>query len=306
LVTRFKPYMKDLIRYFLSLSALERKGVLLLVVIMLVITGFNTWLVYHRPSEGEEKNIAFLKELQSFEDQLTTADDSNIHLSGLLPGNKANKGELFYFDPNRISAEDLRRLGMSTKLSETLLNYRLHGGKFYRKEDLKKIYGMSIGVYERLAPYISIPEPKSLRVSAGSPASAILTWHVDINQADSATMTKLHGIGPVLSSRIVRYRSLLGGFYCTGQLKEVYGLSDSLFSIIQPAIYADTAAVKKINLNLASERELARHPYIGKFTARGIIRYRSKVQKITCLDELKINGLVSDVDFERLKKYLTI
>jgi competence protein ComEA len=298
--------MKDLIRYFLSLSALERKGVLLLVIIILVITGINTWLVYYRPSEGEKKNIAFLKELQLFEDQLTTADDSNIHLSGLFPGNKANKGELFYFDPNRISAEDLRRLGMSTKLSGTLMNYRLHGGKFYRKEDLKKIYGMSIGFYERLAPYISIPESKSLRVSTGSPAPAIHTGPVDINLADSAAMAKLHGIGPVLSSRIVRYRSLLGGFYCTGQLKEVYGLSDSLFSIIQPAIFADTAAVKKINLNLASERELARHPYIGKFTARGIIRYRSKVQRITCLDELKVNGLVSAVNFERLKKYLTI
>jgi len=64
---------------------------------------------------------------------------------------------------------------------------------------------------------------------------------------------------------------MLGGFTSPLQVKEVYGISDSLFLMIQWRLTADTAKVSRINLNTASETELSRHPYIGRYTARGII-----------------------------------
>ena len=47
----------------------------------------------------------------------------------------------------------------------------------------------------------------------------------DLNEVDSVWLTSIHGIGPVLSKRLVKYRKLLGGFNSIDQLKEVYGLS---------------------------------------------------------------------------------
>ena len=51
------------------------------------------------------------------------------------------------------------------------------------------------------------------------------------------------------------------------------------------------AALIKLNLNTAAEKELARHPYIGKYAAAGIIRYRTEVSGIKNMNELKINGI---------------
>jgi competence protein ComEA len=298
--------MKDLVRYFLSLSALERKGVILLIIIILAITGVNAFLLYHKPSGEIENKALLLKELQLFEQQLAAQNDSSVYLPRISGEEESGIVRLFNFDPNTASAGDLRSLGMSSRLVKTLLNYRIHGGRFHQKSDLNKIYGMSKGLYESLAPYINIVE-SSLPVTEMKYSATVASLvPVDINRADSAALNKLRGIGPVLSKRIIKYRALLGGFYDTMQLKEVYGISDSLILAIAPVIFADTTNIIKLNLNQASESELAGHPYIGKYVAKGIIRYRLKVQKIGCFDELKVNGLISAENLEKLKRYLTI
>jgi DNA uptake protein ComE-like DNA-binding protein len=129
---------------------------------------------------------------------------------------------------------------------------------------------------------------------------------IPFNSADSADFERLPCIGPVLARRIVRYRNLLGGFYDAGQIKEVYGISDSVYFIIRNRLLADTLGIKKLNLNEASESDLSRHPYIGRFVARGIIRYRSSVHTIRSLDELVKNGLIPAENIEKLEKYLFI
>jgi DNA uptake protein ComE-like DNA-binding protein len=253
----------------------------------------------------KENEVLLLKELHSFEQEIAAQNDSFI-VPPVFQEESVKPGELFLFDPNSASTGDLRRLGMNDRLIRTLLNYRLHGGRFHQKEDLNKLYGMSPGLYEQLAPYISIRESLISKTESKLSKRIIPIVPVDINKADSAALEKLHGIGPILSRRIIRYRSLLGGFYDTGQLNEVYGLTDSLISEIKVRFYADTTTIIRLNLNLASESELARHPYIGKYTARGIVRYRSKVQRINGINELKLNGLIPTENLEKLKKYLTI
>jgi len=98
----------------------------------------------------------------------------------------------------------------------------------------------------------------------------------------------------------------LGGFYDAGQIKEVYGISDSVYFIIRNRLMTDTLGIKKLNLNEASESDLAKHPYIGRFAARGLIRYRSRIQTIRSMDELVKNGLIPAENIEKLEKYLFI
>jgi DNA uptake protein ComE-like DNA-binding protein len=270
-----------------------------------LVAAINAFLLFHRPSAAEDLDPLLIEELQAFEQQVVKKRDSSTYPVRAIEIEEAGGGELFPFDPNRALAGDFRRLGMSNRLIRTILNYRLHGGKFRRKEDLNKIYGMGAELYKRLEPYISISTPSEAHVvNATMVADKMKPF--DINMADSVTLEHLPGIGPVLSKRIIRYRRLLGGFYDTGQLKEVYGLSDSLLAVIKPRLYADTSIISKINLNVVSERELARHPYIGEYTARGIIAYRLSVQRIKCIDELKMNGLITKEGFEKLKNYLAI
>jgi hypothetical protein len=49
---------------------------------------------------------------------------------------------LFRFDPNTLSIEGWKKLGVKEKVIQTIRHYIDKGGKFRRAEDLKRIYGL--------------------------------------------------------------------------------------------------------------------------------------------------------------------
>ena len=98
---------------------------------------------------------------------------------------------------------------------------------------------------------------------------------IDVNQADSAMWDALPGIGSVLSSRIIRYREKLGGFVDVAQIREVYGISDSLYTVIRPRLHFAEGPLRLISINTEQESVLSAHPYIGRALAKEIVAYRS-------------------------------
>lgn len=288
-----------------SLSSQERKGALLLIILIILITAVNVWLKTHQPKGNETEQTRLHQELAAFEQQLTIMNDIPAISTKTDSIVFTNVNGIFPFDPNQITADEMRKLGMNSRLINTWINYRLHGGRFYEKEDLRKVYGLSASLYERLSPYVVIAVTPNARERPVI-KKLMNTVPVDLNRADAETLEDLPFIGPALSNRIIRYRSLLGGFYSTQQLNEVYGITDSVVVILQNRVHADTNALVKLNLNEAREYELARHPYIGQFTAKGIVLYRSQVTRINDPAELLKNGLVSEEVFEKLKRYLEL
>jgi competence protein ComEA len=294
--------MKKLLRDLLTFSTLEKKGLVLLIMMLFVITGLNYYLANHTPRIPPREFTRLEHELLLFERQLTRNTDDSLRTTDWPAALQEGLAEDFFFDPNTATATELRRLGLSSVQTRTLLSYRKHGGRFYKSEDLRKIYGLESQLLVRLEPLVRINAPQPLTPNRSAPS--ITT--VNINAGDSADFERLPGIGPVLARRITRYRALLGGFYTTVQLKEVYGISDSLYNALLPRLTADTALLVKINVNTATEKELARHPYIGKYTAAGILRYRSRAQTIKNLDELTANGILTPENMQKLKKYLAV
>ena len=66
------------------------------------------------------------------------------------------KGELFEFDPNTLSVNGWKRLGLREKTIQTIQNYISKGGSFRNPEDIKHVYGLFPDEAERLLPYIKI------------------------------------------------------------------------------------------------------------------------------------------------------
>ena len=60
---------------------------------------------------------------------------------------------------------------------------------------------------------------------------------VELNMADTTTLKKVPGIGPVFANRIVKYRNLLGGFYAVSQLREVYGIDEETIKANKEKIF---------------------------------------------------------------------
>ena len=52
---------------------------------------------------------------------------------------------------------------------------------------------------------------------------------IDLNRADEATLEQLPGVGPVLASRIIRFREEHGPFRDVGQLRDVAGIGERTF-----------------------------------------------------------------------------
>jgi hypothetical protein len=127
---------------------------------------------------------------------------------------------------------------------------------------------------------------------------------IDLNRADSTDLLPLPGIGPVFSSRIVKYRNLLGGFVSHEQLREVYGLPGETVGMLEERTVIDTSYIRKINLDSVSFRDLLRHPYFHVELVREIMSFRKLMGSIGSLEVLKINNLVPDSTLVKISPYL--
>jgi DNA uptake protein ComE-like DNA-binding protein len=126
----------------------------------------------------------------------------------------------------------------------------------------------------------------------------------DINKCDSASLEALPGIGPVLASRIVKFRNLLGGFAYVDQLREVYGLPEETYNMISGRLFADSSAVRKINVNSADYRELSRLPYFERYEVTAILKYREINGSISGVSDLIDNKLIAPEKVRKVRPYL--
>jgi DNA uptake protein ComE-like DNA-binding protein len=183
----------------------------------------------------------------------------------------------FAFDPNTASEDELQRLGLTQKTAATLIKFRRHH-PFTRKEDLKKVYGLSPELYEALAPYVVINErkkPGSQAVASEQRPKVNKAPHVvDLNAADSTLLESVPGIGPAFARRIIKYRTMLGGFTDKLQLREVYGITPEHYDRIRDHVEIGPYRVTTINLNRDDFKTINRHPYISYELTKAIFNAR--------------------------------
>jgi DNA uptake protein ComE-like DNA-binding protein len=139
-----------------------------------------------------------------------------------LPSQYATPHEIVLqnFDPNTASESLLLGLGLDGKIVKNLLKYRERGGRFYRKEDLKKLYDFSEIDFLRLEKYIQIVENQKLGDNLASESSKYNVspkgdnrdiYSIDVNRATTQDWLQLRGIGTTFAARITQYRETLGG-----------------------------------------------------------------------------------------------
>lgn len=218
---------------------------------------------------------------------------------------KADSVFLFRFDPNTVTVTELTSLGISGFVANRIEQYRMKGGKFKIKSDLAKMYGLDSSVYRALVPYIDLPEKLIIELKADFPKTPKRIIEYDLNRADTADFKSIKGIGPVLASRIIKYRQSLGGFVNEGQLKEVFGLDSvvikelSVFRIVQEFI------PEKLKINQATEEELDKHPYVSLKQAKAIVTYRMQHGKFTSITDLSKVKLLNDDLIRKIAPYIS-
>ena len=299
------------IRELFSFSRTERTGIiiLILVIFLLILAGLLIPLFFHGDPTDFSKWEA---EVNTY---LSKTDKEIPHQKGL---------NLIAFDPNTIDSVSLINMGLPVNLIANWVKYRNKGGKFNDKLAVRKIFGMTSQLFDHLDSFIIFPEklvvafrpavehssPKTAGrfkcdtifhpayVTKGKPGEFML----EINNTDSISLLKIPGIGPVLASRIIRYRNLLGGFYAVTQLNEVYGMNRENTPAVAACLTVNRSNLKIFNINFSTIQELGRHPYIGYRTARKLLRLRDKKGKFLSADDL--SSVVAPDSLTRLTPYL--
>lgn len=232
--------------------------------------------------------------------------------SAQVPGlaTTAVSGGPVYFDPNTAAAKDMIRVGLPAKVANTIVNYRNKGGKFFKKEDLKKIYGLRDSDYKKVAPYIRLYEKEHKNNYDDKPREQKSYEYqrkkIDINRATAEEFETLYGIGVYLAKRIVNFREKLGGFYAVEQVGETYGIADSVFQVFKNQLEVNQKDLVQININRADFQQLDAHPYISKKLALEIIALREKLGTIENLESLHSLKNWDNHSLEQVRPYLKI
>ncbi len=310
---------KTFLSSYLSFTKKERRGIIALTAVILtcIIIPF-CYSLFVKPIKKDNKaykNEMATLTLKQYDSSRRYAnknydDDRFPHYRD--PSNRYTiKGELFAFDPNTISANDWKRLGLRDKTIATIQNYLSKGGHFYKPEDIAKIWGLHPEEVERLLPYVTIKE-----MQREKPAYSTAFYEkkeykkeritVNINTGDTTAFIALPGIGSKLASRIIAFRNKLGGFYKVEQVGETFGLPDSTFQKIKDRFIIDTTAIRRLNINNLSLDELKQHPYIRYHLANAIIQYRRQHGNFSKPEDIKKIMLVTDEVYTKLAPYLNV
>ena len=226
----------------------------------------NSWEAYFIFSEKERKGIIVLGIILTLSMAFTLlVPHKNGIVAKAIPSPVPTL-HLFAFDPNTIDSANAIQLGIPVKQVNTLIHYREKGGRFYKKEDIFKLYGLDPVIAYQLIPFIEL---KSTEISSkwGSYTNnakgnnfksnyesgyksnkdkesndgpwlkmkkGAVSWTIDVNEADANEWHVKTKLPMNIIYQIINYKNHLGGFTHPMQLKKVYGLADTAFQNLRP------------------------------------------------------------------------
>lgn len=273
----------------------QRRGVLALLFLIVLLQGVYYYLKAH-PFAGDP--------------MVTVAASVQARVDSLAQATPTDAITLFPFNPNYITDYKGYRLGMSPQELDRLFAYRNQHKFVHSAAEFQQLTQISDSLLAAIAPYFSFPawtqnrKPPQRTQGQAPPTPPPLK---DLNTATAEELMRINGIGPVLSQRLVKFRTRLGGFLVDEQLYDVYGLAPEVvertlerFRVQQPP------PITKMNLNTATAWQLSRMVYINYALAQQIVAYRVAKGPYTSLDELReVKGFPTE-RIARIKLYLTL
>src|ERR1700761_3586171 len=127
---------------------------------------------------------------------------------------------------------------------------------------------------------------------------------IDLNTADTAQLTQLHGIGASFAKRIVSYRDRLGGFVNKEQLKEVFGIDSEKYAGLQAQVKVDAGHIRRIDINKTTFDSLKRFPYLTYRQMNAIVQFREQHGEYASLDDMRNIAILNEGILRKIGPYL--
>jgi DNA uptake protein ComE-like DNA-binding protein len=269
---------KQLIRDYFTFSRSERRGVIILVILIFLFAVVNKFIFYF-----EKPGKIDVVLLDSARHKLGAFNDS--------VNQQIFTHRLFRFDPNTIDSMALDSLDLPYSVKQNILRFRNKGGRFYKSSDLKRIYGVTDNIFTSIKPYlIFAPETKE-------PSSEPELFVFDPNTATDIDFRRL-GFSDKLIGTIRKYQDKGGFFRSKADFFKIYGLSESQKQRLNDLVVIEIAEKQKpavnkpndeimIELNGADSIQLKQLPGIGDKLSKRIIKYRDLLGGFYSVSQLK-------------------
>jgi competence protein ComEA len=318
-------------RYF-GFSRAETRGFVLLLVLLLVVAVLPLLLrpadPVYLPEADQRQLNGWAKELA---ERMATADSlgrqkyaERRSSYGATRYPQVAQVKLAPFDPNTLTALDWEARGVPHFVAGRIVNYGQKAGGFKAKAQVQRIYGLPDSVYQRLAPFMQLPDELPGRTgfaaagggkapfgAASSPSRfARKPAHLqpfDLNLADTTQLQQIKGIGRGRAKWIVLRRNELGGYVDEAQLADVFVLRDApdlVDSLRKYTFVAPGFAPRPVNINSATFDELWTHPYVGKPLARLIVAFRKQHGPYKTPEDLRQIKILKEESFVKLRPYV--
>jgi len=274
----------------------QRVGILLLLAIII-----GCMYVQFFVFPAEESNFTLSSaEVQSLEQQM----DSLRRQDSLLKLPKR-----YLFNPNFLTDYKAYTLGIAPDEFDRLQAFRRNNQWVNTAAQFQKVTGVSDSLLQAIHPYFKFPDWVTQRQSRKIQQPKNRTWtdseKKELNTATAEELQVVHGIGKVLSARIVAFREKLGGFHHEDQLHAVWGLPDSVVDQLKRQFKLETpVAIKRYNVNEVSASDLSTIPGISFELGKKIWEFVQVRDGVLDLAELqKIEG-VSPSKLKGFRLYL--
>jgi competence protein ComEA len=226
------------------------------------------------------------------------------------------------FDPNALTALDWEARGVPHFVAGRIVNYGQKAGGFRAKVQVQRIYGLPDSVYQRLAPFMQLPEalpgrpdyaahsgnmPFASAAPSRFPRKPSHLQPFDLNLADTTQLQQIKGIGRGRAKWIVLRRNELGGYVDEAQLADVFVLRDApdlVDSLRKYTFVAPGFVPQTVNINSGTFDELWPHPYVGKPLARLIVAFRKQHGPYKTPEDLRQIKILKEESFAKLRPYV--
>lgn len=210
------------------------------------------------------------------------------------PNDDSTKTELFKFDPNFISEEDMYRLGFYTKQIESFIKMRNEGKKYYVKQDFAALYFVDDKKFKQLEPYINIDLVKLLGHEA-----------YNLNTITADELASKINIPEKDAQKIVEMRTALGGFYSVYQLSDC-GIAYNLAQKYAEYLFvAPSFKITKININDIPENDLKAHPLFNAKQAEVVLKYRTEKGRLMHIEDLRSLNRFDKNELKKIERYFS-
>ncbi|PKG41980.1 helix-hairpin-helix domain-containing protein [Psychroflexus sp. MES1-P1E] len=292
--------MKSLRKFRFGYTKGDRNGIFLFSLILIVGLTIN----YFSLNTLSDTNTPF--EFSKTADSLHRVVDSLIKQQS-LEGQRV----IYPFNPNFVNDYKGYTLEMTTEQIDRLHEFRAKKQWINSNVQFQKVTGVSNQWMTTYSPYFKFPDWVIERQKQDSkkPRRESLKYSEkkDLNTVEVDDLILVSGIGETLANRILRYRSQLGGFTNSIQLKDVYGLKSEVIERLEELIALKTPLkIEKQDFNTITVLELSELPYFDYEMSRSIVNFIKLREKISNFEELsKIEGFPS-YKLDRIQLYLEI